>query len=146
MPALLAVASCALQASEEPGAYGPNNAELAKALAPPAEAGRHTIFDTRFALQNHPIPDVELPGISTRLRTCSTGTARFDLGCEFTEEDGGFEVVWLYRPSVVSAAADANAASSTAARTREVQTRAEHMASTPAGDCGPGPMISRRLR
>lgn len=79
-------------------------AELAKALAPPAEAGRHTIFDTRFALQNHPIPDVELPGISTRLRTCSTGTARFDLGCEFTEEDGGFEVVWLYRPSVVSTA------------------------------------------
>lgn len=35
MPALLAVASCALQASEEPSAYGPNNAELAKALADP---------------------------------------------------------------------------------------------------------------
>jgi hypothetical protein len=79
-------------------------AELAKALGDPAEPGRHTVFDTRFALQNHPLPDVVLPGISTKLRTSSTGTVRFDLGCEMTEEDGGLEVVWLHRPSVISQA------------------------------------------
>ncbi|MFT4548321.1 MAG: hypothetical protein ACI9MB_002273 [Verrucomicrobiales bacterium] len=26
---------------------------------------------------------------------------RFDLGCELTEDDDKFEVVWLFRPSVV---------------------------------------------
>ena len=76
-------------------------AELAGALGEPEAPGRHAIFDTRFALQNHRVPDVVLPGISTKLKTVSTGTTRFDLGCELTEEEAGFEVVWLHRPSVV---------------------------------------------
>jgi non-ribosomal peptide synthetase component F len=29
----------------------------------------------------------------------STGTARFDLGCELTEDGDGLELVWLYRPA-----------------------------------------------
>ena len=76
-------------------------AELAALLGESSAPDRHAIFDTRFALQNHPIPAVELPGVATRLRTRSTGTVRFDLGCELTEDDDEFEVVWLYRPSVV---------------------------------------------
>ena len=60
-------------------------------------AGRHSIFDVRFALQNHPLPDVDLPRISTKLRLRSTGTARFDLGCEITRSNSTLEVVWLYR-------------------------------------------------
>ena len=75
--------------------------ELAALLGESSTPERHAIFDTRFALQNHPIPDVSLPGVATRLRTRSTGTVRFDLGCELTEDGDGFEVVWLYRPSVV---------------------------------------------
>jgi hypothetical protein len=78
-------------------------AELAKAIVPPDSQFRHQIFDVRFALQNHPIPDIELPGISTRLRTISTGTSRFDLACELTEDANGLEVVWLYRQPSVSA-------------------------------------------
>lgn len=77
-------------------------AELAKALGEPKTADQHTLFDTRFAYQNHPMPEVSLPGISTKIRVISTGTARFDLACELTEDDGGFEVVWLYRSSVLS--------------------------------------------
>jgi hypothetical protein len=77
-------------------------AELVAALGESCVPGRHAVFDIRFALQNHPIPEIELPGISTRLKTCSTGTARFDLGCELTEEAGGLELIWLYRPSVVT--------------------------------------------
>jgi hypothetical protein len=77
-------------------------AELALGLGATAAPGEHVLFDTRFAFQNHPIPDVVLPGISTKLRTCSTGTTRFDLGCEVTEDGKGFEVVWLYRSSVLS--------------------------------------------
>jgi hypothetical protein len=52
----------------------------------------------RFALQNHPVPDVELPGLSAKLRVRSTGTARFHLACEITEEAEQLEVVWLFRP------------------------------------------------
>jgi len=77
-------------------------AELAKALGEPKSPDQHSIFDTRFAYQNHPMPEVSLPGISTKVRVISTGTARFDLACELTEDNGGFEVVWLYRPSVLS--------------------------------------------
>ena len=77
-------------------------AELVKALDCSPEPGGHAIFDTRFAFQNHPIPEVVLPGISTKLRTSSTGTARFDIGCELTEDGKEFEVVWLHRPSVLS--------------------------------------------
>lgn len=61
-------------------------------------AGEHSIFDVRFALQNHPVPDVVLPRISTKLRMRSTGTARFDLACELTEVESELEVAWLFKP------------------------------------------------
>lgn len=77
-------------------------AELARSLQAPGGPGRHSIFDVRFALQNHPVPDVELPRISTRLHMRSTGTARFDLGCEITETGDELEVVWLHRQSMFS--------------------------------------------
>ena len=32
----------------------------------------------------------------------STGTPRFDLGCEITEQGGALEVVWLFRESLFS--------------------------------------------
>jgi hypothetical protein len=77
-------------------------AELAKAVAPAEGVRQHPVFDVRFALQNHPVPDIELPGISTRLRTISTGTSRFDIACELTEDAGALEVVWLYRRPLVN--------------------------------------------
>ncbi len=72
-------------------------AELVRLVGGPPGGGRHSIFDVRFALQNHPLPDVDLPRISTKLRLRSTGTARFDLGCEITRSSSALEVVWLYR-------------------------------------------------
>jgi len=72
-------------------------AELAKVVDEPGSRSVHRVFDVRFALQNHPVPDVVLPRITTRLRMRSTGTARFDLGCEITESGSELEVVWLYR-------------------------------------------------
>ncbi len=73
-------------------------AELVVALGETLPAGGHSIFDVRFALQNHPVPDVVLPRISTKLRMRSTGTARFDLGCELTEVGNELEMVWLFKP------------------------------------------------
>jgi len=59
-------------------------AELARALGDTGAPGHNPIFEVRFALQNHPVPDVALPGISAKLRMRSTGTARFHLACEIT--------------------------------------------------------------
>jgi hypothetical protein len=75
-------------------------AELARALGDAGAPGHNPIFEVRFALQNHPIPDVELPGLSAKLRMRSTGTARFHLACEITEEAEQLEVVWLFRPKL----------------------------------------------
>jgi Condensation domain len=77
-------------------------AELAGALGEPRSRGGYSIFDVRFALQNHPVSDVLLPRISTKLRMRSTGTARFALGCEITEVGNDLEVVWLFRPDILS--------------------------------------------
>ena len=79
-------------------------AELAALIGEERVAGKHSIFDVRFALQNHPVPDVVLPRISSKLRMRSTGTARFDLGCEITADGDGLEIVWLFRSGLFSLA------------------------------------------
>ncbi len=79
-------------------------AELAAAIGGERAAGEHSIFDVRFALQNHPVPDVVLPRISSKLRMRSTGTARFDLGCEITADGESLEIVWLFRRKLLSLA------------------------------------------
>jgi len=80
-------------------------AELAQALGDPGTPGHNPIFEVRFTLQNHPIPDIVMPGLSAKLRMRSTGTARYHLACEITEEAQQLEVVWLFRPKL-SAQAD----------------------------------------
>ena len=72
-------------------------AELVRALGDPPSPGRNPIFEVRFALQNHPVPDIAVPGLSLQFRMRSTGTARFDLGCEINVEGDGLEVAWLFR-------------------------------------------------
>jgi Condensation domain len=76
--------------------------ELVRALGDAAAPGHNPVFQVRFALQNHPVPDVEVASLSLRLRMRSTGTARFDLGCEITEMGEGLEVVWLFRRNLFS--------------------------------------------
>ena len=75
-------------------------AELVPALGDLSAPGRNPVFEIRFALQNHPVPDVALHGLSARLRMRSTGTARFHLGCEITVVKSGLEIVWLFRPNL----------------------------------------------
>ena len=75
-------------------------AELVRAIGEDGSPGHNPVFEVRFALQNHPVPDVALPGLSAKLRMRSTGTARFHLACEITEEGDALEVVWLFRPGI----------------------------------------------
>lgn len=77
-------------------------AELAPGLGERPSPGHNPLFEVRFALQNHPIPDVSLPNISAKLRMRSTGTARFQLACEITEDPEGPEVAWLFRDNLFS--------------------------------------------
>jgi hypothetical protein len=79
-------------------------AELARALGDAGAPGHNPIFEVRFALQNHPVPDIEMPGLSAKLRMRSTGTARFLLACEITEDGEQLEVVWLFRPKLFTQA------------------------------------------
>lgn len=79
-------------------------AELAAAVEHDVPRRRHAIFDVRFAVQNHPFPGIEIPGMSSRLRNLSSGTSRFDIACELTEDGKKMELIWLHRPPVVSKA------------------------------------------
>jgi hypothetical protein len=77
-------------------------AELVRATGEGPSPKHNPIFEVRFALQNHPVPDVEIRGLSLKLTMRSTGTPRFDLGCEITEKGNGLEVVWLFREQLFS--------------------------------------------
>jgi Condensation domain len=77
-------------------------AELIRTVGERPSPKHNPIFEVRFALQNHPVPDVEIRGLSLKLRMRSTGTPRFDLGCEITEIGDTLEVVWLFRESLFS--------------------------------------------
>ena len=79
-------------------------AELVRGIGQTASQSQNPIFDVRFALQNHPVPDLEMKGLSLKLRMRSTGTPRFDLGCEITEQGAELEVVWLFRENLFSQA------------------------------------------
>jgi hypothetical protein len=48
------------------------------------------------------MPEVSLPNLSAHLSMRSTGTARFQLGCEITEGREGSEVAWLFRENLFS--------------------------------------------
>jgi Condensation domain len=75
-------------------------AELVLALGDQPAPGHNPVFEVRFALQNYPVPDVALHGLSAHLRIRSTGTARFHLGCEITVVEERLEIVWLFRPEL----------------------------------------------
>lgn len=77
-------------------------AELMAAVGDRPSPRHNPIFEVRFALQNHPMPDIDLPGMSLKLRMRSTGTPRLDLGCEITEQGDSLEVAWLFRQNLFS--------------------------------------------
>jgi non-ribosomal peptide synthetase component F len=76
--------------------------EMARALGEHPTPGRNPLFEVRFALQNHPMPEVAAPNLSARLTMRSTGTPRFQLACEITEDRAGSEVAWLFRENLFS--------------------------------------------
>jgi hypothetical protein len=89
------------QTTVESFAHAMPFSDLVLGLGAVPPAGHNPLFEVRFALQNHPIPDVAVPGLSLQLRMRSTGTARFNLACEINEEGDAMEVAWLFRPNQI---------------------------------------------
>ena len=79
-------------------------AELVRAMGETSSSGHNPLIEVRFALQNHPVPDVAVPGLSLQLRMRCTGTSRFNLACEINEEGDAMEIAWLFRPNQFSLA------------------------------------------
>lgn len=78
--------------------------ELAAAVEDETPRARHAVYDVRFAVHNHPFPGIEIPGMSSRLRSLSSGTSRFDIACDLTEDGKKLSLIWLSRPSLASRA------------------------------------------
>jgi hypothetical protein len=76
--------------------------ELTRAIGDTAAPGHNPVFDVRFALQNHPVPDISMAGLSLQLRMRSTGTARFHLACEITERGDELDIEWLFREDLMA--------------------------------------------
>jgi amino acid adenylation domain-containing protein len=71
----------------------------------PARSLSHTpLFQVMFALQNAPMPSIELPGLQLSLMEADTETAKFDLVLELTETSEGITGVLQYNTDLFDAA------------------------------------------
>jgi amino acid adenylation domain-containing protein len=62
---------------------------LVEAFQPQRDLSRTPLFQVLFALQNTPVPSVELPDLSFRPIEAESGTAKFDLGFFLAETEQG---------------------------------------------------------
>jgi amino acid adenylation domain-containing protein len=71
--------------------------KLVEALQPERDLNRHPLFQVMFALQNAPMPVLELRGLTARHLAIEKGTAKFDLAVYLTESPEGLVGVWEYK-------------------------------------------------
>jgi amino acid adenylation domain-containing protein len=62
---------------------------LVEALSPVRDLSRTPLFQTMFSVQNAPARDFSLPGLTIEAYEAESGTAKFDLSFEFSEEPNG---------------------------------------------------------
>ncbi|HEX5883538.1 MAG TPA: amino acid adenylation domain-containing protein, partial [Pyrinomonadaceae bacterium] len=77
---------------------------LVEELAPQRELSHGPLFQVLFALQNAPLPQIDLPGLRMRVEDATRGTTKFDLALEITEDGNELECVWQYDADVFDAA------------------------------------------
>ncbi|HZN09361.1 MAG TPA: amino acid adenylation domain-containing protein, partial [Pyrinomonadaceae bacterium] len=73
-------------------------------LAPQRELSHGPLFQVLFALQNAPLPQIDLPGLRMRVEDATSGTTKFDLALEITEDADELTCVWQYDTDVFDAA------------------------------------------
>ncbi|MFP2934805.1 condensation domain-containing protein, partial [Pyxidicoccus sp. 3LG] len=78
--------------------------KLVEELAPPRTLGRSPLFQVMFALQNMPLQQPQLPGVSLRLSPLENTTANFELELVLSETPDGFVGELIYRRDLFSSA------------------------------------------
>src|SRR5262249_33233786 len=63
--------------------------KLVEQLQPERDMSRSPIFQTAFALQNAPMPTMELSGLSLSILEIDSGATKFDLSLSMTETEEG---------------------------------------------------------
>lgn len=61
---------------------------LVELLNPDRSAAYHPLFQVALALQNNPLPHIDLPGLDVEFFIVPTGTAKFDLSINLTDLPG----------------------------------------------------------
>jgi hypothetical protein len=69
---------------------------VVEALQPERVLGRNPLFRVAFALQNAPLPPVQLPGLKEVRLDVESNTTRFDLTLALAEDANGLGVSWEY--------------------------------------------------
>ncbi len=78
--------------------------KLVEELEPQRDLSRHPLFQIGFALQNVPIPAIELSGMTINHRLEHNGTAKFDLFLELFETPEGISGWFEYSTDLFDAA------------------------------------------
>src|SRR5262249_27868227 len=63
--------------------------KLVEQLQPERDMSRSPLFQTAFALQNAPMPTMELSGLSLSILEIDSGATKFDLSLSMTETEEG---------------------------------------------------------
>jgi amino acid adenylation domain-containing protein/FkbH-like protein len=77
--------------------------KLVAEVNPDRDLDRSPLFQVMFALQNAPAERIELPGLTLRRLEIETGTTRFEMFLEMTENGGGLEGALHYSTDLFEA-------------------------------------------
>ncbi len=79
---------------------------IVEELQPQREMSHNPLFQLFFSLQNAPLPRIDLPELSMRVEDATSGTTKFDLALEMTEDGDELAGVWQYDTDVFDARDD----------------------------------------
>jgi HAD superfamily phosphatase (TIGR01681 family) len=77
--------------------------KLVEVLQPHRDTSRHPLFQVMLALQNTPLPGVEVPGLTLRPLDADSNTARFDLLLAVTDTSQGLACALEYNADLFDA-------------------------------------------
>ncbi|MGH2412160.1 MAG: amino acid adenylation domain-containing protein, partial [Microcystaceae cyanobacterium] len=77
--------------------------QLVEALQPERNLSHTPLFQVMFVLQNAPLGQLELPGLTLELMELESVTAKFDLTLSMKESEQGLKGVWEYNSDLFEA-------------------------------------------